>query len=153
MATDEFEKGNEKIAWIMTGIILIITVVLIGTLLWSTHQDAQSGNAYEIRLEDDCIGFDGITADLVKFKDIKEIKLLEKLPHGMKSGGGIGTNELSVGDFKFDEIGKCRAYLYNDKSPYIYLKTDKVFLFNQFNPSDTRELYNEIKKQISHKQK
>ena len=54
MTTDEFEKGNEKIAWIMAGIILIITVVLIGTLLWSTHQDAQSGNAYEIRLEDDC---------------------------------------------------------------------------------------------------
>lgn len=45
MATDEFEKENEKIAWIMAGIILIITVVLIGTLLWSTHQDAQSGNA------------------------------------------------------------------------------------------------------------
>lgn len=28
MATDEFEKENEKIAWIMAGIILIITVVL-----------------------------------------------------------------------------------------------------------------------------
>lgn len=147
---DEFEKGNEKIAWIMAGIILIITVVLIGALMWSTHQDAQTGNAYEIRLEDDCIGFDGITVDLVKIKDIKEIKLLEKLPQGMKSGGGIGTNELSVGDFKFDEIGKCRAYLYNNKAPYIYLKADTVFLFNQFDPNDTKELYNELKEVTNH---
>lgn len=147
---DEFEKGNEKIAWIMTTIVLIFTVVLVGTLLWSSHNDAQNGSAYEIHLEDDSIEFDGVTLDLVKIEDIQEIKLLNELPHGGKFGSGIGTNELSVGDFKFDEIGKCRAYLYNNKVPYIYLKADKVFLFNQLNPNATKELYNELKEKTNH---
>ena len=130
------DKSTKRIITIFFTAIILLMLCVCGLFLYQSNQKNEQHTAFTITLEKDSINFHGAIGDVVSCKDIQSIHYYEqKLPAGKKQG-----------DAKFDEIGKCRAYLYTDNSSYIKAQTkDNVYLFNLANQKDTYTLYDKIK--------
>lgn len=141
------DKSTKRIITFFFTAIILLMLCVCGLLLYQSNQKNEQHTAFTITLEKDSINFHGAIGDAVSCKDIQSIHYYEqKLPAGKKQGAGEATSHYIVGDAKFDEIGKCRAYLYTDNSSYIKAQTkDNVYLFNLANQKDTYTLYEKIK--------
>lgn len=142
---DSFERGNERIAYVLAGIMLMIAVGLSVFALVSSASKGEDGSAYTIILEEDCIRFNGITLDRVELADIESVELLDTLPEGGRRGGGVGTSDYIVGDANYAGIGSCRAYLYKKQAPYLCIRTaEQTFLCNKPDPTESEALYQQL---------
>jgi hypothetical protein len=79
--------------------------------------------------------------------DIKEVSLTDTLPDKGIRTNGAATDTYLLGNFRLDEFGSAKVYLYRDYPPYIIIKTeDKTVLFNTKSPEKTKEYYENLVK-------
>ena len=91
-----------------------------------------------------------VIAKNIAIADIEELSLKDTIPTINKRVTGIMlTNGKKKGYFNLD--GKnARLYLYNDESPFIYIKTSKdQYYINLTTTEETKTFYNEIMKEKS----
>lgn len=87
--------------------------------------------------------------DEIKYKDIKEIELLNEFPQGgVVRTNGTSLESQSYGSFSINGIGNVRLYYYNNSKKVIFIKADKNYIFNEKTDKDTEKLYKEIKSEI-----
>lgn len=85
--------------------------------------------------------------DEIKYKDIKELELLDEFPKGnVIRTNGTSLDSQSYGSFSVKGIGNVRLYYYNSGKKVIFIKADKNYIFNQKTDGETEELYNKIKR-------
>ena len=92
----------------------------------------------------------GLYGNNIAISDIEELSLKDTIPTINKRVNGIMlTNGKRKGYFNLD--GKnARLYLYNDESPFIYIKTPKdQYYINLITADETKTFYNEIMKEKS----
>ena len=59
---------------------------------------------------------------------------------------GIGTEEYSRGNYRLDEYGKCKVYIYHKSKPYILIKIkSKYLIYNEENKEYTLKVYDQLK--------
>lgn len=85
--------------------------------------------------------------DEIKYKDIKEIELLDEFPQGnVVRTNGTSLDSQSYGSFSINGIGNVRLYYYNNSKKVIFIKADKNYIFNEKTDEDTKKLYEKIKR-------
>ena len=109
-----------------------------------------SSNILNTTVKNDYIKVYGLYGNNIAIADIKELSLKDTIPTINKRVNGIMlTNGKRKGYFNLD--GKnARLYLYNDESPFIYIKTPKdQYYINLITADETKTFYNEIMKEKS----
>lgn len=93
----------------------------------------------------------GSTEYEVKTEDIKDIKLLDKLPSNMVRTMGTGMENLLKGSFSSPETGSLKVCLDPNYPPYILItdNSGKKYLIGARDPGQTEKIYNEIIRDIS----
>lgn len=87
--------------------------------------------------------------DEIKYKDIKEIELLDDFPNReIIRTNGTSLDSQSYGSFSVRGIGNVRLYYYNASKNVIFIKADKNYIFNEKSDDDTKQLYEKIKEEI-----
>ena len=77
--------------------------------------------------------------------DIDTVKLVDNIKLKAKTNG-IGTNEYSRGNFRAEEYGKCKVYIYKESQPYIVIKVkNRYVIYNEEDKIETLKVYKEIK--------
>ena len=132
-------KGKSNI-----GKIIISIPISIGLALFI------SANILNITVKNNYIKIYGLYGNNIAISDIEELSLKDTIPTINKRVNGIMlTNGKRKGYFNLD--GKnARLYLYNDESPFIYIKTPKdQYYINLITADETKTFYNEIMKEKS----
>ncbi|MEJ8751814.1 PH domain-containing protein [Lagierella sp. ICN-221743] len=124
---------------------LIIGVVLLASLPYFL-----SPSNYNYNVGRDKISISAkMYNDEIKYKDIKEIQLLDEFPQGnVVRTNGTSLESQSYGSFSVKGIGNVRLYYYNNSKKVIFIKADKNYIFNEKTDKDTEKLYKEIKNEI-----
>ena len=134
-------KGKSNI-----GKIIISIPICIGLALFI------SANILNTTVKNNYIKIYGLYGNNIAISDIEELSLKDTIPTINKRVNGI---MLSNGKRKgyFNLEGKnARLYLYNDESPFIYIKTPKdQYYINLITADETKTFYNEIMKEKSWK--
>lgn len=132
-------KGKSNI-----GKIIISIPICIGLALFI------SANILNTTVKNNYIKIYGLYGNNIAISDIEELSLKDTIPTINKRVNGI---MLSNGKRKgyFNLEGKnARLYLYNDESPFIYIKTPKdQYYINLITADETKTFYNEIMKEKS----
>ena len=132
-------KGKSNI-----GKIIISIPISIGSALFI------SANILNTTVKNNYIKIYGLYGNNIAISDIEELSLKDTIPTINKRVNGIMlTNGKRKGYFNLD--GKnARLYLYNDESPFIYIKTPKdQYYINLITADETKTFYNEIMKEKS----
>ena len=132
-------KGKSNI-----GKIIISIPICIGLALFI------SANILNTTVKNNYIKIYGLYGNNIAISDIEELSLKDTIPTINKRVNGIMlTNGKRKGYFNLE--GKnARLYLYNDESPYIYIKTPKdQYYINLITADETKTFYNEIMKEKS----
>ncbi|MEF2244296.1 DUF5808 domain-containing protein [Paenibacillus sp. IITD108] len=80
--------------------------------------------------------------------DIEEVLLEEKMPSGFRVNG-IATSEYARGNFKLNELGKAKLYVFKHSSPYIVIKLKDLYvIYNELEPDKTKQVFNELVKHL-----
>ena len=126
------------------GKIIISLPICIGLALFI------SANILNTTVKNHYIKIYGLYGNNIDIADIEELSLKDTIPAVDKVVNGIMLgNGKKKGYFNLD--GKnARLYLYNDESPYIYIKTPKdQYYINLITADETKTFYNEIMKEKS----
>ena len=132
-------KGKSNI-----GKIIISIPISIGLALFI------SANILNTTVKNNYIKIYGLYGNNIDIADIEEISLKDSISAVDKVVNGIMLdNGKKKGYFNLD--GKnARLYLYNDESPFIYIKTPKdQYYINLITADETKTFYNEIMKEKS----
>ena len=109
-----------------------------------------SSNILNTTVKNHYIKIYGLYGNNIAIADIEELSLKDTIPTINKRVNGIMlTNGKRKGYFNLE--GKnARLYLYNDESPFIYIKTPKdQYYINLITADETKTFYNEIMKEKS----
>lgn len=126
------------------GKIIISLPICIGLALFI------SANILNTTVKNHYIKIYGLYGNNIAIADIEELSLKDTIPTINKVVNGIILgNGKKKGYFNLD--GKnVRLYLYNDESPFIYIKTSKdQYYINLTTAEETKAFYNEIMKEKS----
>lgn len=141
---------EKKLLACFVGIPVILMVLLAVFLLYQSYEKGKSEEAYTISLTQDAIHFDGIVDHVVDFTDIQNIEYKKETFEGKKSGAGEGTSTFLAGDAKDKELGKCKAYVYYDKSYYIIMYTENdTFVFNLSKKQECENIYKQLDRYLN----
>lgn len=78
-------------------------------------------------------------------EDVLELKLVDQLPEGGRRTNGIGTDKVVIGNFKLDQFGKSKLYLYKQSPPYIVIRLPDLYVvYNHKEASETRQIFAEL---------
>lgn len=79
-----------------------------------------------------------------KTDDIVSVSLIDKISVGLKTNGAA-TDEYCRGNFRVDNYGRSKLYIYNNTPPYIVIKlNDSYVFFNYKDKDETIKLYNRL---------
>ncbi len=56
----------------------------------------------------------------LEIDDIEEIRILDKLPSGLRTNG-VGASTYNLGNFSIDDYGKCKLYVYFENQSEYFL--------------------------------
>ena len=124
-------------------------ILILGAIGLVCYLFIVSSNAeISVTVNDNNIVIDGpLYEDEFKISDIEEVKLTDDIDiHEGKRISGIGTNEISIGNYNFESYGKVRAYLFKDTKNVVVikLKDETKILINEHNNNDTMKIFNKI---------
>lgn len=79
---------------------------------------------------------------------IEEITLEDKVPTGFRSNG-IATSTYARGNFKLNDLGAAKLYVFKKTPPYILIKLKDLYIvYNDEDPAVTNALYEELKSKL-----
>lgn len=129
----------------------VTVLVILGlTIFVSTIMTKPMTYTYKIDDKEINITSSQLYKDDIKIEDIESIKLLDEFPKGrLVRTSGSALEKTSTGNYKIENYGKARLYIYNDVDKTIEVKTkDKIFLFNENTPMKTEKLYKKLSNYI-----
>lgn len=133
-------KGGKAIIY---GSVAFILVVFIGIFTMFVQMDFVT---FQMIIGDNTVKIDapmyGYEFDKA---DIEEISLTYTLPaKGMRTNGAA-TESYLLGNFRYDEYGKTKMYVYREYPPYLVIRlTNTTVLFNTQSEEETLLLYEEL---------
>lgn len=82
----------------------------------------------------------------INLDDIKEVKLITKLPKNSRVMG-TGMKNLSKGNFSVEGYGDCQVCLNPNNNEFIVVTTDKdIYIFSDEDNAGTKEVYKKLVK-------
>lgn len=137
-------KGGK---WTIYGTFLFISVIIVPLLIMFFRMDFIP---FQMIVGENEIMIDAPAYDY-EFdpSDIKEVTLTQTLPKDGTRTNGAATSSYYLGNFRFDEYGSTKAYIYLEYPPYIVIRTEeKTILFNTKSADRTKEYYELLVKLI-----
>lgn len=135
--------GNPVGKSIYYGLLGLTAVLIIGVSLMIVRSEYTSP---ELLIKEDGV----ITIDYPMYNfsfnvdEIEELSLIEKVPSGFKSNGEA-TSKYARGNFKLDEYGKTKLYIFKKSPPYIVFKLNDLYvIYNDAEPALTKQLFAEL---------
>jgi uncharacterized membrane protein len=132
------------------------TVLLLVGLLFFTNWVFNTPTQYTYKMENETINITSsqFYKDQIKVKDIESIKLLDEFPKGrVIRTGGNAFEKTNTGNYRIENYGNVRLYIYNDTEKTIEIWTkNKKFLFNEDSNEKTEELYKKLTKFVNKKE-
>lgn len=128
-------KNTRKSLIIATSIIVLFSV----SVFYPYYKDLN------VILKSNYMEITGIYGTTIMYKDIKEIQLLNSLPHISYRSNGYSIGTVKLGNFKEKNGNVLKLYTHSD-SCFIYIK-DKdniVYYMSKKQNNDTRALYNNL---------
>ncbi len=133
-------------------LILALTALLLVTLPFiGIYGDYVSSQPIEIAVEESSLKADlGVIHYDVTISQIKEVKLLENLPEGIRRIAGIGMDRLIQGRFSSNSYEALTVLADPTQPPYLLITTgDKTYLFGLRNGDSLKELYDQLSKLVN----
>lgn len=125
------------------GFCAVLLIPLLFSLLNMEFTD------HKITISNEVVSVDYPSYDYeFNVSDIEDIKIVDDIRFKIRTNG-IGTDEYCRGNFKSNEYGKCRVYIYNESKPYIVVKLkNNYFIYNEKTKDETIKIYEELKNSI-----
>lgn len=95
--------------------------VLISSLFVISILIVYSNKEQDVNIDDDVLEISGLYGVVVSLKNIREIKLMDEIPHVIFRNNGYAFGEVKKGMFKVEDWGKCRLFLQNDEAPFLLI--------------------------------
>lgn len=77
--------------------------------------------------------------------DIQEVNIAYTLPEGGMRTNGAATEGYLLGNFRYDEYGKTKMFIYREFPPYIVIRlSDRTVLFNTKSEEETMLLFEKL---------
>jgi hypothetical protein len=138
------KNKNNSAAQTIAGLV-IAALVLIPIFGFTFYI---SKNEPKVEIQGENVAISSFLSKTIQFSasEIESVELLENMPaNGMRTNG-IGTSTILWGNFKFNDYGKSKVYVYRKHSPYLAIRLkDKPSVFiNSKTPENTRKLYEDL---------
>lgn len=133
---------------IASSIITIIAAVIIGTAFMLIRSELSSptltiASDQQVHIEYPMYSFD------FNLTEIEQLDLVDQIPTGMRINGE-GTKDHLRGQFRLQDLGKSRLYVYKNQPPYIKIKLKETYIFfNEKEPRATKQLFEQLKKEAN----
>ncbi|GKU76294.1 hypothetical protein [Paenibacillus sp. L3-i20] len=134
-----------KVIYYGTFIVIAVVIIPVTTMLIRADSTAP-----QLLIDDS--GFVTIedTEYPYKFhsKDIQKLELETMLPTGFRSNG-IATSAFARGNFKLNDLGAAKLYVFKKSSPFIVMKLEDLYIvYNEEAPAETKALFEKLQKQV-----
>lgn len=134
----KFRKGAWK-EFIIAGVIGVVVLVFVGVLLFF------SSRSTVVNVLEEGVEIKGMYGDVFTWESIGDVELIDELPNIEMRTNGSALGSKLKGHFRTTEYGSVKLFVDVDKSPFIFLETDKgIVIFNLDNEKETEEIYREI---------
>lgn len=134
----KIRKGAWK-TFILSGVVGVVVLVLVGILLFFSSQPT------EVNVLEEGVEIKGMYGDVYTWESISNVELIEELPTIELRTNGSALGSKLKGHFRTTEMGSVKLFVDADKSPFIFLETDKgIVIFNLENEKDTEEMFDTI---------
>lgn len=131
-------KANKIETKIAIGFTVFLALFLVMMFTYGT-QDPR------VDISDEKIRISGMYSASIERDKIIDISLKDHIPKVNKKLNGFDLGYILRGDFAFDEIGKGRVYIRENKPPFIVINTgERLYIINYKHSKQTQELYKEL---------
>ncbi len=128
-------------------LLAALLVLLLATLpFMGIYSDYLTSRPIEIAVEDTSLKADlGIIHYDIAVSQIREVKLLEELPEGIRRIAGMGMDHLIQGRFSSDSYESLTVLADPELPPYLLIITeDKNWLLGTRSGEETRAIYEQL---------
>lgn len=134
----KIRKGAWK-TFILSGVVGVVVLVFVGVLLFFSSQPT------EVNVLEDGVEIKVMYGDVYTWESISNMELIKELPTIELRTNGSALGSKLKGHFRTTEYGSVKLFVDTDKSPFIFLETDKgIVIFNSDSEDETREIYEMI---------
>lgn len=137
----KFYPGQSDKKWKAAYVILGIVTLFIFGLLYHDSRPV------EMVISKESVIIGGAYGVELPFKDIQEVKLVDKIPAITLRMNGFSFGPIKKGNFNLEEYGSCRLFLYSDSNPYLIIigKNGAKTIINHENKSQTEKEFKRLK--------
>ena len=127
-------------------------LVLVISLILVIYMMMQGMKENELIILEDKISMEGMYGEQIAFKEIDEIKLVDRLPEITKKTNGFAVGAVRKGHFKTEGGEKVKLMLNGDQVPLIYIrKKDATVLYFSSNTADNQKLFQVLENELNSK--
>ena len=110
-----------------TQLFSILSIMFVATFLSSCKADAT-----KISITDNEVRISGYSYGVrINVEDVKEIKLLDRMPRIVIRTNGIAVGATRIGRFNLENTGRAKLFLHSREAPFILIERNNerpVFL-------------------------
>ena len=122
-------------SFIIPGVIGVVSFIFVGVLLFFSSQPT------EVNVLEESVEIKGMYGDVYTWESISNVELIKELPTIELRTNGSALGSKLKGHFRTTEYGSVKLFVDADKSPFIFLETDKgIVIFNL----ETEEMFEAI---------
>jgi len=139
---DHNKQGSKaKMVYVVVGFVVLFVT---GLLYYGT-------TPAKIEINGESIHISGMYGIELKGSDIQEITMREKLPSIIIRTNGFSFGSSNKGNFRLEEIGKCKLFLQSESGPYLVMikKNGEKIILNRKNKIETEQVFENIKTMIN----
>lgn len=94
----------------------------------------------------------GLYSTKIPLQSIEQLELHKEMPRVLLRTNGLGAGGILKGNFKLEELGQGKLYVYQNKPPFLFLSTKEGYVFVNFKDSaKTIALYQQIQNNLADK--
>ncbi len=141
LITQKYDQNKQSTFKRNLPIIIIVVISIAMTISFS-----YSAKPTTVIFSGNNIEFTGKYGITIQADQIKNVELLDNIPHIKIRINGVGLGNILKGHFTLDEIGRCHLFLRLPNPPYLYIELNngKKILFNSTDTTYTKNIYQRI---------
>ena len=141
LITQKYDQNKQSTFKRNLPIIIIVVISIAMTISFS-----YSAKPTTVIFSVNNIEFTGKYGITIQADQIKNVELLDNIPHIKIRTNGVGLGNILKGHFTLDEIGRCHLFLRLPNPPYLYIELNngKKILFNSTDTTYTKNIYQRI---------
>lgn len=142
LATKSGKFVGRNLTWIIVSVVCIPLSIMLISMDFIPHSIKIDDIKKEIRIKCTTYNYEFDTSN------IESVEFLNSIPKFKIKTNGAATNEYSIGNFRSNEYGKCKFYVYyeNNSSILIKLKNSSTnyVIYNDKSFEKTQEIYRQL---------